>query len=109
VLRGAQALLREQRIRDIVFEEFGEYPTPVTEMLGSHGYAIFSLDQRLNGPLAAPARGSWARQSTEDPNYLATADPGRALARLARRGWGVLGVGPFAARRRRRAPARLPR
>ena len=100
VLLGAERLLGEHRIRDIVFEEFDEYPTRVTDLLEGHGYTIFTLDQRLHGPLAARACGSWARQSTEDPNYLATTDPERAVARLAKLGWGVLGVGSFRSSRR---------
>lgn len=100
VLRGAQRLLASKQIRDIVFEDFDEPPTPVTALLESHGYAVFSLDQTLAGPSAAPATAGSARRSTEDPSYLATADPDRALARLRRRGWQVLGRRA----RRRRSP-----
>jgi FkbM family methyltransferase len=99
VFQGADRLLRSHRIRDIVFEEFGEPPTPVTRLLGSYGYAILSLDQALLGPVAAPARGNWQRNSTEDPSYLATTDMSRAMNRLRSRGWGVLGAGSTRLRR----------
>jgi FkbM family methyltransferase len=102
VLRGATRLLEEQRIRDIVFEEFDEPPTPVTSMLEGFGYAVYSLDQALLGPVAAPAGQHWEHRSTEDPSYLATTEPQRALERLRARGWGVLGVGPHARRRQRK-------
>jgi FkbM family methyltransferase len=101
VLRGAQRLLGDQSIRDIVFEDFGEPPTPVGQLLETFGYTVFSLDQGLLGPAVAPAARGRAHRSTEDPSYLATADPHRALGRLGQRGWGVLGLGPYGRRRRR--------
>lgn len=98
VLRGAPKALAEHRIRDIVFEEFGEAPTPVSELLQSSGYEVYSLDQTLLGPMMEPARADWRRRSTEDPSYLATADPERARDRMQRRGWAVLGRGPYGGR-----------
>jgi FkbM family methyltransferase len=102
VLRGAKVLLGRKLIRDIVFEDLGEQPTPVTALLEGFGYTVFSLDQAPLGPAVAPVAARAARRSGDDPSYLATADPERALARLRRRGWGVLGLGPY---RRRRAAA----
>ncbi len=100
VLRGALRLLQMRRIRDIVFEEFDALPSPVTSLLESYGYTIFSLDQDLLGPVAGPPRDPGERKSTEDPSYLATTAPERALTRMRPRGWGALGVGAFARRRR---------
>ena len=89
VFRGADALLRRQSIRDVVFEESGTYPTAVTKLLERHGYQIFQVDGRLLGPgLLAPqipTTPSW-----DPPSFLATADPERAISRFGRWGWTVL-------------------
>lgn len=98
VLEGASKLLEQSRVRDIVFEELDPPPTPVMELLESFNFRIFSLDQRLWGPaLGAPTAAAAAR-SLDDPSYLATVDPARALDRLRTRGWATLSAGP--ARRR---------
>ena len=102
-LRGAEGLLAEGRIRDLVFEDFGRPPTPVMSFLAARGYSIYSFDQAILGPTVGPAAAGSARRSGEDPSYLATIDPDRALRRLSRRGWGVLRAGPYAARRARSA------
>jgi FkbM family methyltransferase len=93
VLRGAQGLLRSQRIRDIVFEDYGDYPTPVTDHLERYGYSVLSLDNNLVRLLVRPATDHAPRRGWEGPGYVATRDAPRALARLQRRGWGVLGLG----------------
>jgi FkbM family methyltransferase len=103
VLRGAERLLSEKRIRDVVFEDFDDPPTPVTSLLESFGYSVFSLDQAVLGPTVGPAMAGSARRSRDDPSYLATVDPDRALERLKARGWGVLGRGPYRRRSGRRA------
>ncbi len=94
VLGGADRLLREQRVRDIVFEEFHAPPTPVSRLLESRGYTVFSIDQALTGPIVGDATASAAQRSGDDPSYLATVEPDRALRRLSIRGWSVLGIGP---------------
>jgi FkbM family methyltransferase len=91
VLRGAERLLADGRVRDIVFEHKQSYPTELTRMLESHGFTLFSLDNSLFGPRTAPAAERPPRQGWEGPSYLATRDPRRALARLRPRGWAILG------------------
>lgn len=93
VFRGAERLLSEHRVRDIVFEEFERPPTAVTTYLEGLGYRVFALDQSLAGPLVGPARDGAAVKSRDDPSYLATSDSSRALRRLRRRGWAALGMG----------------
>ena len=93
VLRGAHSLLRAQRIRDVVFEDHGDYPTPVTAHLERYGYSVFSLDNNLVRLLVRPAAEHAPRRGWEGPSYVATRDAPRALGRLRRRGWGVLGLG----------------
>jgi FkbM family methyltransferase len=88
VLEGCEGLLRRGAIRDIVFEEHGAYPTPATEFLEHHGYALFLLDHTLFGPWIG---GPEARRETvTDQSFLATLEPDRASSRLSTRGWRVL-------------------
>lgn len=108
VLQGARRALADRRIRDVVFEDFADPPTAVAQLLQGHGYEVFSLDHTLRGPLVGPATRRSASLSGDDPSYLATADPQRALDRLSRWGWAVLGVGP-AARMCRSMVGRAPR
>jgi FkbM family methyltransferase len=93
VLEGAEELLRAQRIRDIVFEDFDDPPTRVARLLEAHGYTVFSLDHRLLGPVLRSGGERAARDSGDDPSYLATIDPARATGRLSRKGWAALGRG----------------
>lgn len=89
VLRGAEGFLGRGAIRDIVFEDFGRYPTPAMLLLERFGYKVFSLAKALWGPRLAPADRSGVAP-WNDPNYLATLDPSRAIARLGKKGWAVL-------------------
>ncbi len=87
VLRGASRTL--DKLRDIVFEDFGSYPTPAMSLLEAMGFRIFALYRTLSRPiLAAPDRLDLPAKA--DPNYLATRDPDRARHRLRDVGWTVL-------------------
>jgi FkbM family methyltransferase len=89
VLEGAGQLLREKRIKTIVFEEHGTPPTPVTRTLEGFGFSVFLLDGALSGPILAPIAESHRRRLRDAPNYLATLDPELALASMSKKGWGV--------------------
>lgn len=90
VLTGGEALLAAGRIRDILFEEHRPLPTLVTEFLAGQGYTVFRLASEFRGPSLTPALSSAALGITRDaPNFLATRDPKRALARMSPRGWMV--------------------
>lgn len=89
VLEGAKRLLEAGSIRDIVFEEHEMPPTPVTKYLERFGYRIFRLEPDLLRPKALPFSAPSMRLK-EAPNFLATKDAERALARLEHRGWKVL-------------------
>ena len=87
MLQGATSLLKERRIRDIVFEEKNSYPSRVTQYLEQFGYSIFSIEQ---GPFAvrvSPANLSASHYKYEPQNYLATLDSERALERLSKIGY----------------------
>lgn len=93
VVLGAQQLLGEHRIRDIVFEDFQPFPSPTIMLLKDAGYQIYRLAKSLRGPMlwdpAAPT--AMDRSLPWEPvNYLATIDAQRALARLQPRGWRCL-------------------
>ena len=87
VLRGAERTL--EKLRDIVFEDFGSYPTPAMSLLERSGFQVFALFRTLSHPiLAGPERRGMPAKA--DPNYLATRDPERARKRFESRGWHVL-------------------
>ncbi len=90
VLLGAIDLLRRGRIRDILVEEHDPLPTPVSELLESHGFQLFGLEQRFTGVALSHAPGDRAPSLWEAPTYLATNQPARALAIMTRRGWHAL-------------------
>jgi FkbM family methyltransferase len=96
VFRGAEQLLAKHKIRDIVFEDFEEFPSESVKFLQGHGYTIFRLVKKILGPYI------WNPLETKDPNfllpyepinYLATVDPQRALKLLQPRGWLCLKAG----------------
>jgi FkbM family methyltransferase len=88
VLAGAERMLAARAIRDIVYEEHAPGAGPATALLRSRGYHVFGIVKGLLGPaLGAPERGgtSWT-----PPSCLGTAEPERARARFAPRGWECL-------------------
>jgi len=90
-LEGAEGLLRDGQIRDIVFEEHEPPPTPVTQLLCTYGYTIIGIRQGLAGPIASTPAEAYRRQLWDPPALLATREAERASARLRRRGWVCLG------------------
>lgn len=90
VLKGARRALSERRIRDIVFEEFAEPPTAVTELLEEAGYVVFKLDPSPFALRLAALSRHKAHRAWEPPSYVATVDPERALSRIGSPGWRVL-------------------
>ncbi|MDE3053669.1 MAG: FkbM family methyltransferase, partial [Gemmatimonadota bacterium] len=86
----AEGLLAAGGIRDVVFEDHGGYPTNVSRLLERHGFRVFALRVSFWGPRLEPAGAATPDASWEAPNYLATREPDRALARVAPRGWRVL-------------------
>jgi FkbM family methyltransferase len=94
VLRGAAGFLKRHAVRDIVFEELTPYPAPTHEYLKSLGYAVFGIAETFSGVQLLPNA-----QSPHDPeggpiqNYLATADPKRAIERIKPALWRSFGPG----------------
>lgn len=89
---GAQESLESGKIRDIIYEDYGDMDSAVSRLLRSFGYSIFGLDKTLFG-LVLRER-SKAVQPFEPPNLLATLNPARARQRMARRGYNCLNKRP---------------
>jgi FkbM family methyltransferase len=94
VLQGATRLLASHRVRDVIFEEHGTVPTPVTELLEAHGYTVMQVEEHFLGFAVKEARGK--PKALDDPSLVATRDPERARARLRVRGSAVYRFGPAA-------------
>ena len=90
VFAGAAEALRARRIRDIVFEEHHAAPSPTVKLLTYAGYTVFFLGRNFWGPQLTVPDDQTARPAWLPPNFLATLDPERALARCRDRGWQVL-------------------
>jgi len=86
VLEGASELISKQKIRDIIFEEHNNYPTPVTQRLESNGYTIFRIWKGFWKPLLKNPENKLVHP-WEAPNYLATKQPERAVKRLNNPGY----------------------
>lgn len=90
VLKGAEKLLKEKKIRDCVFEEHQEYPTDVTSFFEKFGYTIFRIHRGFWGPILLESDSKVPRIQWEPTSFLATDQPERAIKRLQERGWKVL-------------------
>jgi FkbM family methyltransferase len=104
VLAGGRRLLERKRVRDIVYEDFHPHPTPVAPLLEAAGYTVFALFAAWHRPVLLPLRDAAARRHgelAEPPNFLATSDPDRAVARFKAAGWNCL--------RRKARPQSQPR
>lgn len=93
VFQGADRLLRSHQIRDIVFEDFGDFPSACVVFLRERGYSIYRISKgftrvRYWDPSSPSAKDDglpW-----EPVNYAATVDVTRLAERLRPRGWQVL-------------------
>ncbi|MEA5448115.1 FkbM family methyltransferase [Leptolyngbya sp. CCNP1308] len=89
VLSGAEELLKENRIRDILFEEHRPYPNPVSEFLKEKGYFIYRVTKDFLKPsLVLPQAAGF--HPWEPPCYLATKNVERVFDRFKSLGWKCL-------------------
>ena len=96
VLQGMSRLLERRAVRDIVFEEEKPFPAPTHRFLKTFGYSIFGLQGSLAGVQPLPdTQPASDPQWGPVPNYLATHDPARALARLKPLFWRSFGFSKF--------------
>lgn len=91
VFEGARCLLKEKRIRDIVFEDFQDYPSELQQFFRNNGYQLFSLHAGVFKPrLERTSTSAPKFEAREGANFLATLEPERAVARFAGLGWKCL-------------------
>ena len=90
VLEGADAALRERRLRHIIFEDHHGAGSPVMAHLLDRGYTIYSVGWTLTGPKLGDRRTPPAHAHFEAPSYLATLAPEEVLKACAGRGWMAL-------------------
>jgi FkbM family methyltransferase len=99
VLAGAATLLGDQRVRHVIFEDHGLYPSPVTRIVEDAGYTLYALEGDLVGlrlvdPAARTDLSAWP-----GPSYLATIEPDRVAAAMSHRWWRTPGILPNVVRR----------
>ncbi len=94
ILKGMRPMLEARRVRDIVFEEHGEFPAPTHNYLKSFGYSIFGVARRWWGLVCKPEEAP-SRSPAVSPNYLATREPETARQRLERGAWRSFGILAF--------------
>lgn len=91
VLTGASRMLKEHKVRHIIYEDHNKDQSGIHRTLIAQGYHVFSIGYTFFGPLLLP----WDRQlsiheSWESASFLATLHPEDCLKRLGKRGWQVL-------------------
>ena len=94
MLQGTAGFLKRHAVRDIVFEEASPYPAPTHEYLKSLGYAVFGIAETFSGVrLVLNGQSPFDPEFGPIPNYLATADPKRAIERIKPAMWRSFGPG----------------
>ena len=93
VLRGAQQLLSERRLRHIVFEDHDVERSQVVGILKASGYRLFAVGWRMRGLVLGPIERGPLAAPFEAPSFVATTAPEDVITRTAPRGWQVLSAG----------------
>lgn len=96
VLRGMERILRDRRVRHVVFEESNDRPASTHMFLREMGYAIFGIEHSFRGIRCIPnGRPRFDPIYGPPPNYLATIEPERTVSRLQRGFWESFGPARF--------------
>jgi FkbM family methyltransferase len=90
VLEGARETLGRRSIRDIIFEDFDDQPSCVTQFLRQYGFNVFALVGNWLKPRLLPAEAAKKNGRSFSYNFLATLEPNRARARFRVPGWRIL-------------------
>jgi FkbM family methyltransferase len=91
-LKGMERILRERRVRSVVFEEEGAYPAATHAFLREMGYETFGLQHRFGGVQCVPGeRPHYDPISGPPPNYVATIEPKLTMASLQKGFWQSFG------------------
>ena len=89
VLKGANQLFQQQKIRDCVFEEHREYPTPVTSFFEEMGYKIFRIQRNFFKPILLSPDSKIPRTQWEPTSFIGTSNPDRVVNLFKESGWQV--------------------
>lgn len=90
VFEGAVKLLSQHLIRDVIFEDFGQYPSRSMSLLERYGYKLWRLKRTFLGPKLVSPDDLSAVCTWEPPAYLATVNPERVYKIMSTWGWKVL-------------------
>jgi FkbM family methyltransferase len=95
-LKGMEQMLRERRIRYVVFEELRDYPAPTHHFLRDVGYSVFGLDHGFFGIKCCRDRGPRVEPvSGLPPNYVATYEADETVRQLKHGLWKSFGPGRY--------------
>ncbi len=89
VLKGAKQLFQQQQIRDCVFEEHREYPTPVTTFFEDMGYKILRIQRSFFKPILLSPDSKVPRTNWEPTSFIATRNPERVIDIFKKPGWQI--------------------
>ncbi|MFO0845745.1 MAG: FkbM family methyltransferase [Gemmataceae bacterium] len=92
VLRGATALLKTNKVRDVLYEDHVGPDGATANLLRGFGYAVFRLEGRLTGLRLVAASEPERGPRWESPCFVGTRRPGEVVSRLNTRGWRALGA-----------------
>lgn len=90
VLKGAERLFREKRVRDCVFEEHRGYPSEVTTWFEDKGYRVLKVLRAVRGPTLVDGKRRTTNVAWLPQSFLATCDVEHAQRMFAARGWSSL-------------------
>ena len=97
VFKGSLELLAKNALRNIVFEDATGAINQIAELLWSHGYSIYVIEQTLFRPILKPIRNQEElRFGYAYANYLATIEPERVMLLLDKSGWSAMRLKPLA-------------
>ncbi len=91
-LKGMERILRERRVRNVIFEEEGAYPAATHRFLQEMGYENFGLEHHFSGVQCVPGkRPHYDPINGPAPNYVATVEPKQTMAQLQKGFWRSFG------------------
>jgi FkbM family methyltransferase len=89
LIQGAQELLRQKRVRHVIYEDHSQGKSGIPEIFGAHGYTIYSIGHTLFGLELTDARQEIVLDTSwESPSYLATIDPAQVQSKISK-GWTI--------------------
>jgi FkbM family methyltransferase len=92
VLKGMKSLLEERRVRHLIFEEIGPFPSPTHRFLTELGYSVYGIDHRFAGiRFRKDQPPDFDPVSGPPPNYLATLETADSLKQIESGFWQSFG------------------